>query len=241
MDLNICFLDEKSSSANDINSRFRSLAKGNIQKLMSVLHPQLKRTLLDCLRKNNILFHVSGEEGGSKIWDAKYLGSLYIWNAPRRHLGARLLESSDTPSPAGPPISSPMPSPDPVPSPAPVPSSSPAPNPQSPAVGLLISSPTPSPDSTFQPPANNHSSGSPSNSKFQENKQSNNHKSVVIAVAVTASVTFVVVALFFLCCTKICGKGSRARQNDERPLLSLSLNDFSVGMLVYISLEYLRR
>ncbi|XP_040986357.1 formin-like protein 5 [Juglans microcarpa x Juglans regia] len=233
-DLNLCFLDEKFNSANDINSRFQSLAKENIQKIISVLHPQLKRTLLDCLRKNNILFHVSGEEGGSKIWYAKYLGSLYTRpNAPRRHLGAELLQISETPSPApavGPPISSPTPSPDPAPSPAPVPFSSPAPNPQSPAVspGVPFFPPNFS-NSTFQSSANDSFSGSPSNSNVQENKQSNSHKSVVIAVAVTASVTFVVVALFFLCYTKVCSKGSRARRNDERPLLSLSLNDFSVG------------
>ncbi|KAG6689522.1 hypothetical protein I3842_11G179700 [Carya illinoinensis] len=217
-DLSLCFLDEKSNSANDINSRFRSLAKENIEKIISVLHPHLKRTLLDCLRKNNILFHVSGEEGGSKIWYAEYLGFLYTRpNGPRRHLGAELLQNSETPSPApavGPPISSPTPSPDLAPSPAPVPFSSPAPYPQSPAVSPGVPNFS---NSTFQPSANEDSSGSPSNSNVQENKRSNSHKSVVIAVAVTASVTFVVVALFFLCYTKVCSKGSRARRNDERP------------------------
>ncbi|KAG7957492.1 hypothetical protein I3843_11G178000 [Carya illinoinensis] len=229
-DLSLCFLDEKSNSANDINSRFRSLAKENIEKIISVLHPHLKRTLLDCLRKNNILFHVSGEEGGSKIWYAEYLGFLYTRpNGPRRHLGAELLQNSETPSPApavGSPISSPTPSPDLAPSPAPVPFSSPAPYPQSPAVSPGVPNFS---NSTFQPSANEDSSGSPSNSNVQENKRSNSHKSVVIAVAVTASVTFVVVALFFLCYTEVCSKGSRARRNDERPLLSLSLNEYSVG------------
>ncbi|KAH6835553.1 formin homology5 [Perilla frutescens var. hirtella] len=49
---------------------------------------------------------------------------------------------------------------------------------------------------------------------------------IIIAVGVTASVTFIVsILLFYLCCAN----GLAAGRNDERPLLSLSLSDNSVG------------
>ena len=214
--LDLCCLEDSSSSANEVNSKSRSLAKENVQKIISVLHPQLERTLLDCLRKISIQFRVSGEEGGPKIWYAKNLESQYPRpDSPRRNL----VSAAPAPSPAvGSPNPSPTPSADPAPSPMPVPSSPPDSNSQP---------PTPVP---FFPPTSNNSSTSPdSNSNVQANKQSASRKPVVIAVVVTASVTFVVAALFFLCCCKVCGRGSGVRRNDERPLLSLSLSDYSVG------------
>ncbi|KAG2333128.1 hypothetical protein Bca4012_017231 [Brassica carinata] len=54
-------------------------------------------------------------------------------------------------------------------------------------------------------------------------------KTIIIAVVTTAVSTFLLAALLFLCCTKCCGKGSGRRINDERPLLSLSSNEYSLG------------
>ncbi|KAF8116876.1 hypothetical protein N665_0014s0136 [Sinapis alba] len=54
-------------------------------------------------------------------------------------------------------------------------------------------------------------------------------KTIIIAVVTTAVSTFLLAALLFLCCTKVCGKGSGGRINDERPLLSLSSNEYSLG------------
>ncbi|WMV48810.1 hypothetical protein MTR67_042195 [Solanum verrucosum] len=45
----------------------------------------------------------------------------------------------------------------------------------------------------------------------------------------TSDVTFIVVALFFICYCKVCGVGYRKGKNDERPLLSLSISDYSVA------------
>jgi hypothetical protein len=45
-------------------------------------------------------------------------------------------------------------------------------------------------------------------------------------------VTFVVAAILFLCCTKICRSGHKDRQNDESPLLSLSLTDSGGTVLI---------
>lgn len=241
-DLDLCFVEETSGGTEDVNSRFRSLATENMQKIIGVLHPALKRTLLDCFRKNNILFHVSGEEAGSKIWYAEYIGSLYPRvDAPRRHLGAELLQSiTGEPSPApgvGSGFSSPVPSPDAALSPAPVPSSNPASTPQPSAVSPREPFfPQVVNNSSIQPPANEYSSASPDSSiNVQGNKQSGSHKSVVIAVVVTASVTVVVAALFFLCYMKCCRTGSGGRRNDERPLLSLSMSDFSVGIFSHVT------
>lgn len=228
-DLDLCCLEETSSSANEVNSKFRSLAKENIHKIISVLHPQLERTLLDCLRKTNIQFSVSGEEGGSKIWYAKYLESQNSRpDSPRRNLGAELQSISNPPGPS--PISSPTPSPGPALSPAPV--SSPDSNSQRPAASPRVPPffPIDSKNSTSDPPADELFSASPdSNSNVQADKKSASRKPVVIAVIVTASVTFVVAALFFLCFCKVCRTGTAGRRNDERPLLSLSLSDYSVG------------
>ncbi|KAM4092558.1 hypothetical protein ACJW30_06G048400 [Castanea mollissima] len=216
-ELDLYCLEDSSSSANEVNSKSQSLAKENIQKIISVLHPQLERTLLDCLRKISIQFRVSGEEGGAKVWYAKNLESQYPRpDSPRRNLGA-----AQAPAPApvvGSPSPSPTPSPDPAPSPMPVPSSPPDSN----------SHPSPQVP-FFLPTTNDSSANQDSNSTVQANKQRASRKPVVIAVVVTASVTFVVAALFFLCCCKFCRRGSGVRRNDERPLLSLSLSDYSVG------------
>ena len=215
--LDLCCPEDSSSSANEVNSKSQSLAKENIQKIISVLHPQLERTLLDCLRKISIQFRVSGEESGPKIWYAKNLESQHPRpDSPRRNLG-----SAPAPAPA---VVSPNPSPTPSADPAPSPSPSSVPS------SHLDSNSQPPSLVPFFPPTSNDSSASPaSNSNVQANKQSASRKPVVIAVVVTASVTFVVAALFFLCCCKVCGRGSGVRRNDERPLLSLSLSDYSVG------------
>ncbi|KAA8526471.1 hypothetical protein F0562_008326 [Nyssa sinensis] len=51
------------------------------------LPPQVKRTLLDCLRKKNIPFHVTGNAAGSRTWFIKCLELLFGWpSVPRRYL-----------------------------------------------------------------------------------------------------------------------------------------------------------
>ncbi|CAH9063301.1 unnamed protein product [Cuscuta epithymum] len=60
-----------------------------------------------------------------------------------------------------------------------------------------------------------------------KNKTGKRKKSSSVSVAVPAAVTFVMVALLFICCVKICKSGSGNGQTDKRPLLSLSLSDYS--------------
>ncbi|CAF2121663.1 BnaA03g11760D [Brassica napus] len=64
-----------------------------------------------------------------------------------------------------------------------------------------------------------------SSAKGKEDHQ----KTIIIAVVTTAVSTFLLAACLFLCCTKVCGNGSGGRINDERPLLSLSSNEYSLG------------
>lgn len=84
--------------------------------------------------------------------------------------------------------------------------------------------PAPAPESS----ADEKPSRKASSTSGQKEKKSNNQQTVIIAVVVTATVTFIIVALLFLCYNK---SGSRVKQNDEnheRPLLSLSLSEYSI-------------
>ncbi|KAJ6950381.1 formin-likey 2 domain-containing family protein [Populus alba x Populus x berolinensis] len=193
--LNFCFPEETFNGASELRSKGWSVSKENIQKLIKVLHPQLKETLLDCIRKDNHLLHVYGDEGGADNYHT------------RRAVARRNLLQ----------IISEPPAPDLAPSPASTPNS--VPSPQEPFFPHLMP-PLPIPS---------ENSSSRQTSGPIEPDNGSNHKTVVIAVVVTAGVTFVVAALFFLLCTKVCWRGPGARQNDERPLLSLSLSDYSVG------------
>lgn len=215
------FLPEETfSGADELSSEGWSMAKENSQRLIKVLHPQLKETILDCIRKNSYLFHVSGDEGGADIYHSTSLNSLF-----HRHAGARrnLLQSiAEAPAPA-PAVGSLIPSPAPAPDLAlsPVSTPNPAPSPQE----LFFTRPSPPPPSLSE----NSSGGPASVPNIDPDNGKNNNKTVLIAVLVTAAVTFVLAALFFLFCTKVCRRGSGARRNDERPLLSISLSDYSVG------------
>lgn len=212
--------EETFSGADELSSEGWSMAKENSQRLIKVLHPQLKETILDCIRKNSYLFHVSGDEGGADIYHSTSLNSLF-----HRHAGARrnLLQSiAEAPAPA-PAVGSLIPSPAPAPDLAlsPVSTPNPAPSPQE----LFFPRPSPPPPSLSE-----DSSGGPASvPNIDPDNGKNNNKTVLIAVLVTAAVTFVLAALFFLFCTKVCRRGSGARRNDERPLLSISLSDYSVG------------
>lgn len=207
---------EKSHISDEVIVNGRSLAKSDAQKIFAALDPKVEKTLLDCLRKKDLMFLISGEEKDSKNWYTKYLDIIY--SRPGAFRGRELIQSFGEASP--------------LPSPAAAPSIPVVPEP------WRHTSP-PSPpffprdfsNSNLQPTFSEQSSSGPSSSSdVQANKQKSTRETVVIAVAVTAAATFVLSALLFLCCRRICGTGSGLGKNDERPLLSLSLNDYSIGI-----------
>ncbi|KAJ7948501.1 Formin-like protein [Quillaja saponaria] len=227
-DLDLDFPPASASSTNEINSKVQSHARQNIQKLVNFHNLQLKRTILDCLRKNSLPLHVSGEEDHSKFCYARYLETLLSRSSVRRILGGELLQKiSEAPSP-GPLVGSP-------PS---YTTASPAPKPFIPQGSYHLAASTKKSSfsdlgkSSLRLSANKTSSKSqPSGSKVKATKKKKSStKQVVAAVVITAVVTFVLAALLFLCCCRFSRTRSGIRQNDERPLLTLSLSDYSVGI-----------
>lgn len=238
-ELHFCLTDEASSRNNKVGSKSGSLTKESIQKMICLLHPQVKQTLLDCFRKNKFSFLVSGEDDGSSIWYDKYVKSLFPGpDDPRRKLGTESVQSIKRILAEAPTVrnSSPTPAPSPSPGSYPGPATSPGPASEGPSSRRPAASPKEPffpflpKSSSLEPSANETSSASPGSEGVHAGKQSNNNKVIVIAVVVTASVTFLIAALLFLCCGKFYRTGSRIGRNDESPLLSLSLSDFSTGI-----------
>ncbi|KAL4278179.1 hypothetical protein GQ457_03G023490 [Hibiscus cannabinus] len=169
-----------------------SLEKENIQNLFR--HPALKKALSICMRKNDLIFQVSVEDGGFNPWYTRYVNSLYHrLDDPRRILAssniAQAPDSNSGPSPS--PDSAPASSPDsdaPDFSPNPSPSISPA------------SSPSPSlPKPSNQPPPVHEPNPNHGDSEYKGISK----LTLAIACIGTALVTaFVALFFFFLCFRK---------------------------------------
>ncbi|XP_031104820.1 formin-like protein 5 isoform X2 [Ipomoea triloba] len=202
-DLELLVQEGQYSWKNEIISR-RQPTKTDMQEFESLVHPLVKQTLLDCLQKNNLEFLVSGEENGSKTWYTWFLDFLFArLDTPKRR--ELVQNSGEAPAPA--PVAA---------SPGPISDSRPPTLP--PPFFQRFNS------SSLQPVASE-----PSSSGALSEKQSSNHKTVVVAVSVTAAVTLFMVAVLLICYYKVCKGGSRKGQNDERPLLCLSLSDYPIG------------
>ncbi|KAF2575446.1 hypothetical protein F2Q70_00004973 [Brassica cretica] len=127
----------------------------------------------------------------------------YVFHTPRRNLASRPVSLSPSPSPSPPPKRS---------------------------RGPPTRSRSPSPSNSFFPPTRSPPPLPPAKKTASSAKRKEEHeKTIIIAVVSTAVSTFLLAALLFLCCTRVCGKGAGGRKNDERPLLSLSSSEHSVG------------
>ncbi|KAH6834802.1 formin homology5 [Perilla frutescens var. hirtella] len=201
---------EKSSYSSELVDGKSSRAQ--MHQAVNVLFPQVYQILVDCVRGKNLLRNV-GKEKSLDSWYPRYLEFLFKlpWSSKRRVLAQA---SGEAPAPSPLNLS---------PSPAP---SIPLPSANIPASPPSVPFFRPDVNSNSQPTAAGEQTAGASNE--QPSNQKSSKKTVVIAVVVTASVTFVIVAVLFLFCRR-CGIGRGRGKNDERPLLSLSISDYSIA------------
>ncbi|KAL0353584.1 UNVERIFIED_CONTAM: Formin-like protein 5 [Sesamum angustifolium] len=213
-DVELHFMEERASDSSKLLIGWPSSTK--VHDTVTVLLPQVNQILIDCAREKNHYRPVrTGEEKGLDSWYTRYFGFLF-----NRHLSStrRMLAQASGEAPApSPTISSPTPAPSLPPAPTEVPASPPLPP----------FFPRDLDPSNLQPTSSGNASANASD--VHSNNKKTSKKTVVIAVTVTASVTFVIAALLFFFCRRCCGTGSGRGRNDESPLLSLSLSDYSIA------------
>ncbi|KAF7833887.1 formin-like protein 5 [Senna tora] len=205
-DLGLCFSQESPSSCtNEISSEIPSLARENIQKLINACHPQLKEIFLYCLRKNYLPHHgVTNDENDEyNVWHATCTKSLFSRsNAPRRNLGLELPQRMSMPPGPGPTVKSHIRDQE---------QESKESGSSSPKKETYLKEQIKASKST----------------KSKKGKKKKDDKNMVIIAAAAAAVSVIlVVVLLCLCC---CCRKSQDRKYDERPLLSLSRSDHSIG------------
>ncbi|KAL9236362.1 hypothetical protein vseg_011042 [Gypsophila vaccaria] len=192
--------------------RDQALPKENVQKALSVLDPQIKESLYKCLNDNYVVFPVSGEDVGPVDWLQKHLGNILHRSYPTANSRRQLAEA-------------PAPAPKPARASSPRPSSRPGPKRKAPTPPdtfvIPISVPRASP-SLNQDAADGGSDAT-------ENHNSSSQTTVIVAVVCTAVVTFLVATILFLCCRKAFGGGSGPDHKDDRPLLRLSMSEYSTS------------
>ncbi|XP_051124771.1 formin-like protein 3 [Andrographis paniculata] len=214
------------------NSGFKRFPGTKMHHFVDALLPQVNQMLVDCAIKS----HAHENEKDSNSGYTMFGVFLFNWNKffTRRALAQT---SGDAPAPS-PMVSShsrsPAPSPaiflshDPSPAPSPMVSSSPSSvdlvSPQPSHIPARSPLPHPPPSDfyhpTLQPSGVGHGSDvEPSNNII--------NKTVVIAVAATASVTFLFSALLFLFWFFCFGAGSKQDKVAEKPLIWSSSNEYS--------------
>ncbi|GAA0159186.1 hypothetical protein LIER_16023 [Lithospermum erythrorhizon] len=204
------FVPEELYSRSQTYSNSISSNKLDIEEVLTVCHPKVQQTLLSCSRKKNLMFLISGEDTSPKTSFTSSLEFLFAKRGDRRELSENF-GPAPAPSPA---LESPSPSPlvqDPE-----------VKSPGSPSHFFPVLN-----NSGVQPSVDGQAPASLSPDLLRSNGKSN-HKTVVVAVVVTAVATFCLAAVIFFCYFRVCSSTS-GRKNDERPLLSLSLSDYSIA------------
>ncbi|KAI4321907.1 hypothetical protein MLD38_035234 [Melastoma candidum] len=213
-DLNLCQSTGPHDHPIAYYSECESLSLENIWQFLDLFHPQMKICIFDSLSKSSISFPVWGDDD-TKNW---FPGSLAAGSVSKRRY---LAGNSHTPPEPSTEPSSEDPEEEQIPDdPAPSPAEIPFPP------DFFDSNPPAPPPAHSAKPAKSHDSGSSTS-----NKQSG-QDNVMVAVVTTAVVTFLVAAILFLCCIRMC-VNEHAGRNDERPLLSLSLSDYSGSKSYY--------
>ncbi|XP_071730196.1 formin-like protein 5 isoform X2 [Rutidosis leptorrhynchoides] len=178
----------------------------NLQQIMDKdMDLHIKKMISDCLDVRNVDFPESGQENTPRKWYMQYL-EYFSLDLNRAHKARRLAETN-------------APAPSPSPSYSPVAAPSFTIPPSAPFFPVLPHDPN-SGKATQAP------EGTSAN-QLSNNGSNDTHKKIIIAVITTATATFCLAALIFCCYTRTCGKCRG--QNDERPLLSMSLSDYSIN------------
>ncbi|KAJ8622239.1 hypothetical protein MRB53_030768 [Persea americana] len=223
--------EEMAIASNGMNLKGMSLTEDTMQKFITVLPLQMKNTFLDCLSKKNSQLHVSGDAYMSRNWFTWYLKSLLGWlPSLRRNLSdqtsSTILDTSAPASAPAPAVEGPTSSP--ARSPGPTPTSTQAPDGPAPTGTTPPFFPQDPPGSSLQPSGSANSD--PVTAPTLPSKSGTSKKAVLIAVVTTAAGTLLFVSMLFWFYKRCCRHNSVGDgQRDDRPLLSLSMSDFSIG------------
>ncbi|KAJ0974799.1 hypothetical protein J5N97_016764 [Dioscorea zingiberensis] len=183
----VSILRDVNSDSTEINSKLRLLTKVGTQEAFAHLSHELD-TLIECMRKQDSHFHLSGQDDNSRNMFADYHESIHVWDpVTRRHLAGepfQVMAPSSAPSPSV------------IPGPSPGLTSVPSP---SPVVDSPILSPAPViilPPERHQSHGDRSPSPTPGDKSHEEslnsapvvpiNAQSDSNKTIIIAVAWTA-------------------------------------------------------
>ncbi|XP_031501294.1 formin-like protein 5 [Nymphaea colorata] len=233
------FGEMNDSNLEDSNLEFSPSTVANVQKAINLLPPQMKDSLLDCLSRAKFLESVSGKDDRSSTWYIEQLEYLLGWHRKwRRYLADEMSfatiahhhrhahSHSHSPAPAPASVSSPAPTPFSGQAPASSPTPVTGPTQQ------FYSSSSNQFDSSSKPPISGtdiHGNANPDPPLSENNLDAT--RVIAVSVAVTAVSTFLFSGLLFCCYYKCCrsGTSSGSSRRDERPLLALSMSDFSVG------------
>ncbi|KAJ7981340.1 Formin-like protein [Quillaja saponaria] len=205
------------------------LTERNVYKAIKFLPPHLEQNILDCVRKKSFPFPVSGEEVGSRSLLLKCVELLLGWpSAPRRYLAD---ESHSQIAPSTGPAEAPEAAAA-SPSHGPSPASSLSPNLQPRVEDPSLPSDEIEPLTPPRPPkqASPRPQAKPHNPPKKQD-DNDNKTTIIVAAAATAAGTIVLIVLILFCCLKSNKKkiGPKEGQKDDRPLLTLSISDFSAG------------
>ncbi|KAF5746035.1 putative Formin 3 [Tripterygium wilfordii] len=222
----------KKGTHGDLNLYFLKEATGDwfprrkIQRAVSVLPPQMKERVVDCLKEKILLFDVSRQEAVYRHCFIKCIELIFDCSSvPRRYLaGESRHQIAPTRSPTQAPIISVAAS-----NHDPSPASSKSPNKQpfhfSPeGENIVIDSPPPHAARKHSPPM------PPVNPNHSKKNYDNIESETIVAVVVTAAGTFLIVALICCCIRGRSNKVGPRGRRDDRPLLSLSSSQKSLSL-----------
>ncbi|KAL4201710.1 hypothetical protein AMTRI_Chr02g259960 [Amborella trichopoda] len=213
--------------SSEINVGADSEALHSLLNNIAHLPPDMKREILDCLNKKHIFHGISGEDSRRGSRYLEHLDSLLGWRSSLRrklgdslkqNIGVTLSNSFEPPAPSPAPSSSQASESMNGPSPA-----------EGPKQPLHSSPPGPQVLAGVPSSVSGHASVSPSGAP--PGGGSNTKSVVVLAVVITALSTFLCAGFLFCLYYKCCrdANASSDGTKDERPLLTLSMSDFSIG------------